>query len=112
MNSCFEDDGGDRVQAVEFEVKDQPTIVFIDNSACIKQISSRFIKADKTKYISPHIFSYTQDLIEKRQLEIIKVESEHKIADMLIKAFPTYKPMKLIYAAGIRSLQELTSPDN
>ena len=67
-------------------------------------MSSGFIKADKIKHISPHIFSFTQDLIDKGQMDIQKIESEHNIADMLTKVLPAYKHKKLIHAAGMRSL--------
>jgi hypothetical protein len=73
-------------------------------------MSSGFIKADRTKHISPHIFTYSQDLIENRQLEIRKVESEHNITDMLTKALFAYKHKKLVEAAGMKTLQSLTSP--
>lgn len=63
-------------------------------------MSSGFIKADRTKHISPHIFSFTQDLIEKGQIDIQKVEWEHNISDMLTKAFPAYKHKRLIHALG------------
>lgn len=75
-------------------------------------MSTGFIKADRTKHISPHIFTYSQDLIESRQLEVRKVESEHNIADMLTKALPTYKHKQLVKAAGMRTLHELTPPGN
>ena len=84
-------------------------VIFEDNAACIQQMSSGFIKADRTKHISPHIFSFSQDLISKGQLEIRKVESEHNVADMLTKALPAYKHKKLLHAAGMRSLQDLDS---
>ena len=96
-------------QQCKLKINDQPTVVFEDNSACIRQMSSGFIKADRTKHISSHIFSFTQDLKEKRQLEIRKVESKHNIVDMLIKALPAYKHKKLIYVAGMKTLQGLTS---
>lgn len=47
------------IQQSGLKIKDQPTFVFEDNSACIRQMSSDFIKADRTKHISPHIFNYT-----------------------------------------------------
>ena len=94
---------------IQEEVK--PTTIFKDNATCIRQMSSGFIKVDRTKHISPHIFSFTQDLIDKGQLEIKKVESEHNIADMLTKALLAYKHKKLIYAARMRSPQDLTASD-
>jgi hypothetical protein len=98
------------VKQCKLKIQDQPTIIFEDNAACIRQMSSGFIKADRTKHISPHIFTYSQDLIESRQLEIKKVESEHNIADMLTKALPAYKHRRLVEAAGMKTLHSLTSP--
>lgn len=69
----------------------KPTIIFEDNAACVNQINTRFIKVDRVKHISPHIFGYAQDLIETEQIEIRKIESKHNIAYMLTKALPTYK---------------------
>ena len=71
-----------------------------------------FIKVDRTKHVSPHIFGFTQDLIEQKQLSIVKLESENNIANMLTKALPTYKHRQLMHAAGLRMLHELTSSGN
>ena len=70
---------------------------------------SGFIKAIRTKHIRPYIFGFTQDLIEKGQVDIQKVESEHNVVDMLTKALPAYKHKKLMYATGMRTLQEITT---
>ena len=75
-------------------------------------MATGFIKADRTKHVSPHIFGFTQDLIDQKQLSIVKIESENNIADMLSKALPAYKHRELVHAAGLRTLQELTSTDN
>ena len=72
-------------------------------------MSAGFIKADRTKHVSPHIFGFPQDLVDQKQLSIVKIESENNIADMLTKALPAYKHKKLVYAAGLRTLQENTS---
>lgn len=85
-------------QQYKLKNADQPTTIYKDNSACVRQMSSGFIKADRTKHISPHIFGFTQDLIDHGQLVIQKIESENKIADMLTKALPAYKHKKLIHA--------------
>lgn len=85
----------------------QPTIIFEDNAACIDQIASGFIKADRIKHISPHIFGFTQDLVENRQIEVKKVASTDNIADFLTKALPAHQHRKLIIAAGMRTLTEL-----
>jgi hypothetical protein len=83
------------------------TVIFEDNVTCVNQMNMRFIKADRVKYISPHIFGFTQDLIKSNQIEIRKIESKNNITDMLTKVFPVYKHNKLVEKRGMKSLQEL-----
>jgi hypothetical protein len=45
---------------------DKPMTAFEDNAACMEQVSSGFIKADRVKHISPYLFGYTQDLTETK----------------------------------------------
>ena len=37
-------------------IKDNPTILYEDNTACITQIRGGYIKGDRTKHISPKFF--------------------------------------------------------
>ena len=90
--------------------ENKPTVIFEDNAACVAQIGAGFIKSDRTKHIDPQIFSYTQDLITIGQIEVQKVESAHNIADLLTKALPAYIHRRLVQAAGMRLLHELTWP--
>jgi hypothetical protein len=94
-----------QMSGIEQETK--PTTIFEDNAACIEQVSSGFIKADRVKHISPHIFGYTQDLTDTKQIEAKKVASAENIADVLTKALPAHQHRKLIAAAGMRTLSEL-----
>ena len=87
----------------------RPTIIFEDNAACVNQMNTGFIKVGRVKHISSHIFIFAQDLIETRQIEIKKIESENNIADMLTKTLPAYKHKKLVEEAGMRTLHELSS---
>ena len=88
--------------------ENKPTVISEDNAACVAQIGAGFIKSDRTKHIDPQIFSYTQDLITTGQIEVQKVESAHNIADLLTKALPAYIHRRLVQAAGMRLLHELT----
>lgn len=85
-----------------------PTVIFEDNAACVTQMNTGFIKADRVKHISPHIFGFAQDLIESGQIKIQKIESENNVADMLTKALPAYKHKRLVENAGMRYLHQLT----
>lgn len=68
-----------------------PAVISGNNAACVNHMNTGFIKTDRVKHISPHIFGYAQDLIETKETEIRKIESEHNKADILTKALPTYK---------------------
>ena len=42
-------------------IKNNPTILYVDNAACIAQIKGGYIKGERTKHISPKFF-YTHEL--------------------------------------------------
>ena len=89
--------------------KFKPTVIFEDNATCVTQMNTSFIKADRVKHISPHIFGFAQNLIETGQIETKKIKSEINIADMLTKALPAYKHRKLVEKAKMKTLHELAS---
>ena len=99
-------------QQCKLRINDRPIVIFEDNSACVRQMASGFIKIDRTKHVSPHIFGFNQDLLDQKQLDIVKIESENNIADMLTKALPTYKHKKLVHVAGLRVLQEIAQVED
>ena len=86
-----------------------PTIIYEDNAACVAQVGAGFIKNDRVKHIDPQIFSYTQELITSGQIQVQNVESAHNIADLLTKALPAYTHRRLVQAAGMRLLHEISS---
>ena len=89
------------------EIAKEPTVIHEDNSACVSQVATGFIKADRIKYVDLQIFSFTQDLIQNRELQVNKIDSAKNIADMLTKALPAYMHKTLVHAAGRRSYSEL-----
>ena len=86
---------------------EEPTVIHKDNSACVSQVAAGFIKADRIKHVDPQIFSFTQDLIQSRKLQVNKIDSANNIADMLTKALSAYTHKRLVHAAGMRSYSEL-----
>jgi hypothetical protein len=72
-------------------------------------VDAGFIKSDRVKHIDPQIFSYTQELITSGKLQLQNVESAHNIADLLTKALPAYTHRRLVQAAGMRFLHEISS---
>ena len=53
----------------------EPTKVFEDNSACVAQLKEDYIKSDRTKHISPKIFSYIWELEKNKKVDIKYVRS-------------------------------------
>ena len=86
---------------------EEPTVIHEDNSACVSQVTIGFIKVDRIKHVDPQIFSFTQDLIQSRKLQVNKIDSANNIADMLTKALPAYMHKRLVHVAGMRSYSEL-----
>ena len=50
-------------------ISPKPTILYEDNAACVAQIKEGYIKSDRTKYIPPKFFSYTQELEKNKKLK-------------------------------------------
>ena len=92
---------------VGIEIAKEPTVIHEDNAACVSEVAAGFIKADRIKHVDPQIFSFTQDLIQNRELQVNKIDSAKNIADMLTKALPEYTHKALVHAAGMRSYSEL-----
>jgi hypothetical protein len=68
-------------------VKENPTVIYEDNTACVAQIKEEYIKGDKTKYISSKFFS-THDLQKNDLINIFQIRSSDNLADLFTKSFP------------------------
>ncbi|KAL8096581.1 hypothetical protein AgCh_037515 [Apium graveolens] len=82
-------------------ISDSPTVLFEDNSACIKQLKEGYIKGDRTKHILPKFF-YPHELQENGDIDIQQVRSCDNLADMLTKSLPTSTFEKLRNNMGMR----------
>ena len=86
---------------------ESPTILYEDNSACVTQMQAGFIKGDRTKHIDPKYFSFTNDLITSKALEVKKIASVDNLADLFTKALPTNTHRHLVHGIGMRRLHNL-----
>jgi len=68
--------------------KESPTVLYEDNSAYVTQMQVGFIKGDRIKHIDPKYFSFTNDLITNKALEVKKIASVDNLADLFTKALP------------------------
>ena len=88
-------------------IKNNPTILYEDNAACIVQIKSGYIKGDRTKHISPKFF-YTHELQKNDEIDIKQIRSSDNLADFFTKSLPTSTFKKLVYKIGMRQLKEFS----
>ena len=85
---------------------DTPTIIFEDNSACVTQMESGYIKSNMTKHIIPKLF-YPHELQKNGEIEILQTKSCDKLADLFTKSLP-YSPFcKCVEGIGMRRLRDL-----
>jgi hypothetical protein len=68
-------------------VRENPTVIYEDNIACIAQIKEGYIKGDRIKHISPKFFS-THDLQKNCLINVYQIISSDNLADLFIKSLP------------------------
>jgi hypothetical protein len=68
-------------------VLDTPIIIFEDNTACVVQIESGYIKNNITKHITPKLF-YPHELQQNGEIEILQTKLCDNLADLFTKSLP------------------------
>ena len=86
--------------------KEEPTIIYEDNAACIAQLKEGYIKGDRTKHILPKFF-FTHDLQKTKEVQVVQVRSSDNSADLFTKSLPTSTFRKLVHQIGMRRLKDL-----
>uniref|UniRef100_A0A2N9I6F2 GAG-pre-integrase domain-containing protein n=1 Tax=Fagus sylvatica TaxID=28930 RepID=A0A2N9I6F2_FAGSY len=92
-------------------IKDNPTILYEDNAACITQIRGGYIIGDRTKHISPKFF-YTHELQKSGDIDVKQIRSSENLADIFTKSLPTTTFKKIVHSIGMRRLKDLLILDN
>ncbi|KAL5575579.1 hypothetical protein UlMin_017278 [Ulmus minor] len=88
-------------------VSKDPTIMYEDNAECITQIKEGYIKSDRTKYIFPKFFSFTQELEKNKDVDVQYVRLSENATYLFTKALPTTVFRKFIHKIGMCCLQNL-----
>ena len=83
-----------------------PTIIYEDNSACIAQVQSGYIKSNITKHISPKFF-YTHNLQKNGEIKVTRVKSCDNLADVFTKVVAPPIFEKCVRGLGMRRLREI-----
>ena len=87
-------------------IKNNPTVLYEDNVACIAQIKGGYIKGDRTKHISPKFF-YTHELQKNGEIDVQQISSNDNLVDLFTKALPSTEFKKLVLQVGMRQLKDL-----
>ena len=87
-------------------IKNNPTVLYEDNAACIAQIKGGYIKGDRTKDISPKFF-YTHELQKDSEIDVHQIRSNDNLVDLFTKALPSTTFKKLIRQVGMHQLKDL-----
>ena len=82
------------------------TIIYEDNSACVTQMQTGYIKSNITKHIVPKLF-YPHELQESGEINILQIKSCDNLADLFTKSLPTSVFQKLVHGIGMRRLRDL-----
>jgi phosphoenolpyruvate synthase/pyruvate phosphate dikinase len=92
------------VQSCGIGVLETPTIIFEDNSACVTQMESGYIKSNMTKHTIPKLF-YPHELQKNREIEILQTKSCDNLADLFTKSLPYSAFRKCVEDIGMRRLR-------
>jgi hypothetical protein len=87
-------------------VKENPTVIYKDNTTCIVQIKDRYIKGDRTKYISSKFFS-THDLQKNDLINVCQIRSDNNLADLFTKLLQKNIFEQLSHKIDIRHLKDV-----
>ena len=85
---------------------DAPTVMYVDNAACIAQVKDGYIKGDRTKHIFPKFF-FTHEFQKAGEVQVVQIRSSDNSADLFTKSFPTSTFRKLTHQIGMRRQKDL-----
>ena len=94
------------IQSCGIGALETPTIIFEDNSACVTQIESGYIKSNMTKHIIPKLF-YPHELQKNGEIEILQTKSCDNLADLFTKSLSYSAFRKYVEGIGMRRLRDL-----
>jgi len=85
---------------------ESPTIIHEDNSTCVTQMQTGYIKSNITKHIVPKLF-YPHKLQESGEINILQIKSCDNLADLFTTSLPTSVFQKLVHGISMRRLRDL-----
>ena len=83
-------------------------IIYEDNSACVIQMQTIYIKSNINKHIAPKLF-YPHELRENGDINILQTKSCDNFADLFTRSLPYSTFQKCVEGIGMRRLKCLQS---
>ena len=93
------------IQSCGIGALETPTIIFEDNSACVTQMESSYIKSNMTKHIISMLF-YPHELQKNREIEILQTKSCDNLVDLFTKSLPYSVFRKCVEGIDMRRLRD------
>ena len=84
------------IQSCGIGALETPTIIFEDNSACVTQMESDYIKSNMTNHIIPKLF-YPHELQKNGEIEILQTKS---CGNLVLKSFAWYIDILWFFSTG------------
>jgi virulence-associated protein VapD len=81
-------------------------IIYEDDTFCVAQMQTGYIKTNYTKHISPKLF-YPHELQEGGEISIMQIKSYDNLADLFIKSLPLAIFDKCVKDIGMWRLKDL-----
>jgi hypothetical protein len=83
-----------------------PTIIYENNTACIAQMQSGYVKSNVTKHITSKFF-YPHELQVNGKISILQTKSYDNLTDLFTKFLPYSTFFKCVADIGMRQFRDL-----
>jgi hypothetical protein len=87
---------------------ESPIIIYKDNTACVAQMQTGYIKTNYTKHISSKLF-YPHELQEGGEINILQIKSCDNLVDLFTKSLPLAIFDKCVKDIGMGKLKDFQS---
>jgi hypothetical protein len=94
------------IQSCGIDALEIPTIIFKDNSVCVTQMESGYIKSNITKRIISKLF-YPRKLQKNGEIKILQTKPCDNLADLFTKSLPYSRFHKCVEGISMRRLRDL-----
>ena len=84
------------------------TIIYEDNTACVAQVQTGYVKSNLTKHINRKFF-YAHELHKMNEIKVMHPKSCENLADLFTKSLPASSFERCVCGIGMMRPRELHS---